>query len=508
MEEKTLIFEKNPLEKYINSNSKLILDSFILSKIDFQKLNLTNLIGNETLNEICKNYFSKKKDNTCSYLEIEKKNDEFFKIESDFLRDNFKNLHKLKLKKIEQNQNSIYSFLQQNITNNIESLCIDKCQECGLSLFPICPYLFKFNIKNTQIKKMFLGEKLIFHHLQQIKFKNCKLNDELFKDFLQLLIKNPQLKENLEVLDLSDNLFTCINLKDFIEDNGHLNKLKYFNLSKNNIYNFVSDNYRILKSLQVLDLTDNNITSSILFEGILERIKIQKFLVLLCVNLFVSNNNENRENYKKYLFDNLEKCEYQVSSLVFSLLLNKSNSNSLQNLMLSPSIKLSLKILNLSYCGLNSQIVLNFFQGNYGLLNLKKINLSYNFLNNEIFNLFKTKNKDENENENEIKEEKCLFEKLLKIDLSFNEAISCEKIDDIKLFYNFISEIPSLRKIKLQGTKFESDYYSIVNVHQNEVNKIESEIPNKNLKMFFQSKFLNNRINSFSKILVFKNKTI
>ena len=508
LEEKNLIFEKNPLEKYININSKLILDSFILSKIDFQKLNLSNLIDNEALNEICKNYFSKKQNNTCSYLEIEKKNDEFFKIESDFLRDNFKNLHKLKLKKIEQNQNSIYSFLQQNITNNIESLCIDKCQECGLSLFPICPYLFKFNIKNTQIKKMFLGEKLIFHHLQQIKFKNCKLNDELFKDFLQLLIKNPQLKENLEVLDLSDNLFTCINLKDFIEDNGHLNKLKYFNLSKNNIYNFVSDNYRILKSLQVLDLTDNNITSSILFEGILERIKIQKFLVLLCVNLFVSNNNENRENYKKYLFDNLEKCEYQVSSLVFSLLLNKSNSNSLQNLMLSPSIKLSLKILNLSYCGLNSQIVLNFFQGNYGLLNLKKINLSYNFLNNEIFNLFKTKNKDENENENEIKEEKCLFEKLLKIDLSFNEAISCEKIDDIKLFYNFISEIPSLRKIKLQGTKFESDYYSIVNVHQNEVNKIESEIPNKNLKMFFQSKFLNNRINSFSKILVFKNKTI
>ena len=507
LEEKTLIFEKNPLEKYINSNSKLILDSFILSKIDFQKLNLTNLIGNETLNEICKNYFSKKKDNTCSYLEIEKKNDEFFKIESDFLRDNFKNLHKLKLKKIEQNQNSIYSFLQQNITNNIESLCIDKCQECGLSLFPICPYLFKFNIKNTQIKKMFLGEKLIFHHLQQIKFKNCKLNDELFKDFLQLLIKNPQLKENLEVLDLSDNLFTCINLKDFIEDNGHLNKLKYFNLSKNNIYNFVSDNYRILKSLQVLDLTDNNITSSILFEGILERIKIQKFLVLLCVNLFVSNNNENRENYKKYLFDNLEKCEYQVSSLVFSLLLNKSNSNSLQNLMLSPSIKLSLKILNLSYCGLNSQIVLNFFQGNYGLLNLKKINLSYNFLNNEIFDLFKVKSKDENGNE--VKEEKCLFEKLLKIDFSFNEDISCGSMNDLKIFYTFISETPSLRKIKLQGTKFESDYYSIANENHNEVIKIQSEIPNKDLKIFFQLKFLNNRINSFfGKCLVFKNKTI
>ena len=77
--------------------------------------------------------------------------------------------------------------------------------------------------------------------------------------------------------------------------------------------------------------------------------------------------------------------------------------------MLSPSIKLSLKILNLSYCGLTSQIVINFLQGNFGMLSLKKLNLSYNFLNNEIFDLFKVKSKDENGNE--VKEEKCLFEK-------------------------------------------------------------------------------------------------
>jgi hypothetical protein len=507
LEEKNLIFEKNPLEKYININSKLILDSFILSKIDFQKLNLSNLIDNEALNEICKNYFSKKQNNTCSYLEIEKKNDEFFKIESDFMRDNFKNLHKLKLKKIEPNQNSIYNYLTQNLVNNIESLCIDKCQECGLTIFPNCPNLFKFNIKNTQIKKMFLGEKLVFHHLQQIKFKNCKLNDELFKEFLKLLIRNPQIKDNLEVLDLSENLFTSINLKDYIEENGQFNKLKYFNLSRNNIYNFVSDNYRILKGLQVLDLTDNNISTSILFEGILDRIKIQKFLVLLCVNLFVSNNSENCEIYKKYLYENLEQCEYQVPSLVFSLLLNKSNADSLQNLKLSPSIKLSLKILNLSYCGLTSQIVINFLQGNFGMLSLKKLNLSYNFLNNEIFDLFKVKSKDENGNE--VKEEKCLFEKLLKIDFSFNEDISCGSMNDLKIFYTFISETPSLRKIKLQGTKFESDYYSIANENHNEVIKIQSEIPNKDLKIFFQLKFLNNRINSFfGKCLVFKNKTI
>ena len=49
LDETSLIFEKNPLETYINNNSKLILDSFILSKIDFQKLNLTNLIDNKVI---------------------------------------------------------------------------------------------------------------------------------------------------------------------------------------------------------------------------------------------------------------------------------------------------------------------------------------------------------------------------------------------------------------------------------------------------------------------------
>ena len=334
LDETSLVFEKNPLETYINNNSKLILDSFILSKIDFQKLNLTNLIDNSTLSEIFKNYFSKKQNNTCSSLEIEKKNDEIFRIESNFLKENFKNLQKLKLKKIELNHNSIYSYLQQNIKNNIESLYINKCGECCLNQFPICPNMIKFIIKNTKIKKMFIGDKLIFYNLQQIKFRNCNLNDDLLKDFFKLIIKNPQIKENLEVLDFSENLFTLIDLREYIDENGNLNELKYFDLSGNNIYNFVLDNFTILQNLQVLDLTDNNITSSNLFEGILETIKIQKFLALFGKNLFVSNNNKNRENYKQYLFENLQQCEFQLSNLVFSLLFNQNNCHSLQNLIL------------------------------------------------------------------------------------------------------------------------------------------------------------------------------
>ena len=504
LDETSLVFEKNPLETYINNNSKLILDSFILSKIDFQKLNLTNLIDNSTLSEIFKNYFSKKQNNTCSSLEIEKKNDEIFRIESNFLKENFKNLQKLKLKKIELNHNSIYSYLQQNIKNNIESLYINKCGECCLNQFPICPNMIKFIIKNTKIKKMFIGDKLIFYNLQQIKFRNCNLNDDLLKDFFKLIIKNPQIKENLEVLDFSENLFTLIDLREYIDENGNLNELKYFDLSGNNIYNFVLDNFTILQNLQVLDLTDNNITSSNLFEGILETIKIQKFLALLGKNLFVSNNNKNRENYKQYLFENLQQSEFQLSNLVFSLLFNQNNCHSLQNLILSPSIKLSLKKLNLSYCGLNSNVLINFLQGNYGLLSLKKINLSYNFLTNEIFNLYKPKKKEENE----LKEEKIIFEKLLKIDLSFNKEIKCENINELEQFYSFISETPFLRKVKLQGTKFEYNYFERILKDEEKLNEIESNIPNKNLIIYFQKKFQNQNVFKILNIISFKDKKL
>ena len=500
LEDTSLIFEKNPLDKYINNNSKLILDSFILSKIDFQKLNLTNLIDNEILSEICKNYISKKQNNTCSFLEIENQNEEKFKIEYEFLRDNYKNLIKLKLKKI-NNQSSIYSFLQQNIKNNIEILSINKCNELAFKNIPNCTNMFKFIIKNTKIKKMLIGENINFKHLQQIQFKNCGINDLLLKDFFKLLIKNPTIQENLEILDLSNNLLTSINLKEFIKEKGNLPKLKYFDLSGNHIYNFISENYKILPSLKILDLTNNNLISSILFENILEKNKEQKFLVLLSLNLFITNNQLNCQNYKNYLFNNIQNCEYQITNLVFSLMFNRNNCNTIQDIKLSPSIKLSLKYLNLSYCGLSSNIVIKFLKGNFGLLNLKKLNLSYNFITNEIFTLYIEKN---NENNNEIKDEKCIFEKLIKLDLSFNEYITYNTIEDLELFYNFISEIPLIQKIKLQGTKFENDYFNKYTENQNIINELESKLSNKKLKIYFQLKFITNKILNSFKIISFK----
>ena len=499
----SLIFEKNPLEKYINNNSQLILDSFILSKIDFQKLNLTNLIDNKILKDICLKYFSKKKENTCSYLDINKPDQEKLQIESEFLKENYNNLQKLKLKKIDDSQNSIFSFLQQNTINQIEVIKINKCKNFNLEKFPNCPNLFKFSVKKTQIQNMFIGENLNFTHLEQIKLRNCNLNDKLFYNFFSLLSKNPEMQNNLEVLDLSNNLIGNVNLKEFVDSNNDLNNLKLLDLSHNFIYLFSMENFGVFRSIKVLDLSNNNITTSLLFEGILERIKTKKLLALLSLNLFVSNNKENCEHYKKYLFDFIQHYEFETPKLVFSLLLNKNNCSVLQDLKLSPSIKLSLKSLNLSCTGLTSEIAIKFFQGNYGLFNLKKLNLSYNLLTNKIFSLYISKNENE-----ELKEDKNEFKKLYKINLSFNEELSCESIEDLDLFYNFIYKTPSLKKMTFYGTKFEKDYLNLFKNNAEKINKLESKISNQNLKFVFQKKIFtyNTDILKLTNLIKFENK--
>ena len=497
----SLIFEKNPLEKYINNNSQLILDSFILSKIDFQKLNLTNLIDNKILKDISLKYFSKKKENTCSYLDINMPDQEKLQIESEFLKENYNNLQKLKLKKIDGSQNSIFSILQQNTINQIEVIKINKCENFNLQKFPNCPNLWKFSVKKTQIQNMFNGENLNFTHLEQIKLRNCNLNDKLFYNFFSLLSKNPEMQNNLEVLDLSNNLIGNVNLKEFVENN--LNNLKLLDLSHNFIYLFSMENFGAFRSIKVLDLSNNNITTSLLFEGILERIKTKKLLALLSLNLFVSNNKENCEHYKKYLFDFIQHYEFETPKLVFSLLLNKNNCSVLQDLKLSPSIKLSLKSLNLSCTGLTSEIAIKFFQGNYGLFNLKKLNLSYNLLTNKIFSLYISKNENE-----ELKEDKNEFKKLYKINLSFNEELSCESIEDLDLFYNFIYKTPSLKKMTFYETKFEKDYLNLFKNNAEKINKLESKISNQNLKIVFQKKIFtyNTDILKLTNLIKFENK--
>ena len=161
--------------------------------------------------------------------------------------------------------------------------------------------------------------------------QNCKLSDKDFNIFFSYLNKKTYLQDTLQYLGFSENQLSYINLKQFVLKGGNLKNLQYFDLNKNNIYEFVTDNFKALPALKVLDLTDNNITNFAFFESIYSKHKkkLMSCIVLMCNNLFISNNKENNKNYRKYLYECLPNFKYKIKKVNLSLLFNKDNNEEL-----------------------------------------------------------------------------------------------------------------------------------------------------------------------------------
>ena len=92
----SLIKQKNPFEYFLNSNSNEILNCWFLSKINFNKLSLSNVIINKDLSDLVSGYLCKKKVNNFAKITIQKDTKGNLSLESDFLRDNINSLEKLK----------------------------------------------------------------------------------------------------------------------------------------------------------------------------------------------------------------------------------------------------------------------------------------------------------------------------------------------------------------------------------------------------------------------------
>ena len=102
---------------------------------------------------------------------------------------------------------------------------------------------------------------------------------------------------------------------------GSLKNLHYFDLSKNNIYEFVTDNFKTMPSIRILDLSDNNISNYSFFNSIYSLHKKNKMpcAVLLSNNIFISNNKFNNRNYRKYIDDILTNFRYKIKHVNFSI---------------------------------------------------------------------------------------------------------------------------------------------------------------------------------------------
>ena len=502
LEEYNLIQQKNPLEYFLNINSSEILNCWFLSKINFDKLSISNIITNKNLSDLVTGYLSKKTENNFAKITIQKDPKGNLSFETEFLRDNINNLKKLKFlglpsdsvksiltqlnKKKKKSQEltekesedgfvEYDNFTPVGIGKKLKSLSIIESNIITSNEMPLpkinLPVLNKVKIKKSKLPLDYFFDSIVGQtsFLKIINMQNCKISDKDFYIFFTYLNKKTYLQDSLQYLGFSENELSYINLKDFVLKGGNMKNLEYFDLNKNNIYEFVTDNFKALPALKVLDLTDNNISNFSFFESIYSKHKKKAMtcIVLMCKNLFVSNNKENNKKYRKYLYECLPSFKYKIKKVNLSLLFNKDNNEELNLLRISPYVKISMIKLNLSYCGLKTETVWKLFQNNYGLLNLVSLNLSYNFISNNFFILCRGQD--------------ILLEKLRIIDLSMNQ-ITCTEIDTLEQIEKYLNNYQKLKKMKIQENNFMNDLYLLYQQQKDKIDEIIERFHKKEFK--------------------------
>ena len=453
LEKIDLIQQKNPLEYFINTYSSNILNSWFLNKVNFQKLNVSSFGSNKDLSELYTKYLIRQKSNTFKNFSITQDKYGNLSSGSDFIRQNLKNLEKLKFYNVKGEEiNKIFEKNQKDgkeqdmIASKLKSLSVFDSNFSSTALNKLyTPSLKKLKIKRIILPLSLAGffDSILFKSsfLQNLYLQKCLIDDESLSQIFTYLSEKPKLLESLQNISFAGNEITTVNMKQLIDKKCTFQSLEVLDFSKNSIYEFGMENFRVLQNIKILDLSDNNIISYSLFENVKNMKKLQCIL-FLCNNMFLSNNKNYTNSYKKYIYNKLENYNSKIKKINLTFLFDKISKNNILSLKLSPMIKISLIKLNLSYCGLDNELVCKFLNNNFGLLNLKILILSKNFIDLKFFEL--------------IKKIEIPLEKLECLDLSLYDihSLTYEEYQNVELFVN---KHIHLKRIKLQETIFTQD---------------------------------------------------
>jgi hypothetical protein len=486
LEKPDLIQQKNPLEYFINIYSTNILNCWFMNKINFQKLNLRSFESNKDLSELFSKYLIKKKNNNLRNFSVTQDNKGNLSAGSDFIKQNLKIMEKLKFTSVKSADISkVLKFNKKDLkdeditVSKLKSLSIIDTDFSTTTLSRIyTPSLKKFKIKHTILPLSLSGffDSLLFKSsfLVYLSLQKCFIDDDALMQCFRYLSEKPNMIESLQTISFSGNEISTVNMRYFMNKNCQFKKLEVLDFSKNCIFEFGIENFKLLQNIKILDLCDNNLTNYTFFENIKNQKNIN-CLLFLCNNMFLTNNKNNTTRYLNYMNEKLGNYVSKIKKLNLSFLFDKVSKEKLLKLKLSPMVKISLIKLNLAYCGLDNDIVCKFLNNNFGLLNLKILNFSNNFLTLKFFELIKTID--------------LSLEKLTCIDLSLNDIHSLT-IEDYQNIEFFINKHLNLKKIKLQETIFLQE---LLVLSQNEIDKI-GEI-NKNI-MSREVKFIVEKDNS------------
>ena len=256
LEQSNLMQQKKPIEYFINNNSSDILNCWFFSKIDFNRINLSSVISNKELSDLCAGYISKMNSNIYPSLTVKKDKDGNLPLEIEIL---YKNVNKLnKIKFIGLNNNDISNILLEirnkykkdssinhwNITNakKLKNLSIINSNLFIDNLPKITfPALKKFRLKKSFITFSYLFD-YIFREtssLIQIFIEDIKLTNNGLKTFFEFLSSKKSIFETLKNLSFKGNNLTKINFNNLNMDNGDLKNLQYLNFFKIIYMNFL-----------------------------------------------------------------------------------------------------------------------------------------------------------------------------------------------------------------------------------------------------------------------------
>ena len=449
-ENSILMNSKKQIEDFLINNSNLIENCSVVSKFNFTKLDTSN-IKEIKYYKYYINYLSQKKieDEEEVMQYILKKDD--MKNGLGFIKENFSLLGKLTLKGIiTEDFDNVLININENMKKN-QKINITKLNVLNFSsIVPKNEINIQLNmlrklkmqygayINISKISKIFIENN---NNLTSLSLEDINLTDLGFKSLISSLIKNQSITKTLEYLSLEGNKISMVKY-----DNEHVSlqykyfqKLKWLILSRNNIYKF-DFVLNALPNLKFLDLTSNDIpTSSFMEIAIKEKGK----LVLLNDNMFITNSPNNNDIYIEYLNERIPKFDTQIKNLNLNFTYDIGRQNNLEQLKLTNNVALSLIKLDLSFCGITTGVLVNFFKKNPKFICLKQLILKYNNIKADFF-------------EKIIDIAEICLDSINFLDLSENEII-CGTVQKMESLYKFIEKNKYLETFRLINSNFFSD---------------------------------------------------
>ena len=449
-ENNILLDSKNQIEDFLINNSKIIENCSIVNKFNFAEIDINN-IKEIRYYKYYINYLSQKKIENEEEIKHYKIIKEEMPNGLDFIKENFSLLDKLTLegivsKDLDNILETIGINTKKNKKLNLTTLNIKNFSSLSPNLDKGVPLnmLKKINIKYgayiviDKISPLFIEKN---NNLKSLSLEDIHMTDLSFKALLLCLIGNESITNTLEYLSLEGNKITMVRY-----DNEHsqfqdryFQNLKWFNLSRNNIYKFEFV-LQALPKLKFIDLTSNNIPTSSFMEVAM---KSKDKLVLFNDNMFITNSQKNNNIYINYLNETMPKFDTELKTLNLNFTYDIDNQTNLERLKLSNNVIYSLIKLDLSFCGLKTDVIINFFTNNPKFISLKQLILKYNNINYAFF-----------ESIMNIKE--ICLDNLNYLDLSENEII-CNTPEKMESLCNFIVKNRYLEVIQFINSNFFSD---------------------------------------------------